>query len=420
MKITSITSGNEPVEAAYPELSDREAYLSMSIPGMPQDMPVRLFFLPEAVEQLFRFICWDERQARNRVEQAGILYGMTYRLPALPEAAPAACDAADEAAPPGEPESAPPGEQEACRPLPPGFTWSVVHGVIPAQAGNSTPVRVSIAADEWQRMAVTLDQLNRERAQRGEGELQQVGWFHTHPGRLDPFYSDLDVTLQRVQADNEDRYGAVFNPHRRIFMVYSGPDSRPERGALLLTREQVQRFNMTGIEKNDPCLDQDETVVRMKKRAPPAPRGGDDRAWAAQDAPGEGAAPRRFTPAVARTQNYREGRWVPYAPRNSILMTSVERLCAIHEAFGMNTDLGIMAMWRRDPERGYHLLPMMAWRRPAIQPGGMAERPQGYCLVRFVAHADVPRAAREHQRRHACGDDMMLVMITERMEVYTA
>ena len=57
MKITSITSGNEPVEAAYPELSDREAYLSMSIPGMPQDMPVRLFFLPEAVEQLFRFIC---------------------------------------------------------------------------------------------------------------------------------------------------------------------------------------------------------------------------------------------------------------------------------------------------------------------------------------------------------------------------
>ncbi len=437
MRIRSVTNANEPLEGEYPANPPQMKFPSLRQPGAIYNGLARIFFTPEAVEQLFEFIHWDEKTAQNRVEQAGIMYGITYKLPGS-----AASDTTETSGIRGEQRSAtrptflcatPKPQQGETMPLETAvqqqqpsfpFTWSVVHGIIPSQTMDCSPVHINISADEWQRMATELDRLNAEQVRRGEMEMQQVGWFHTHPNQLEPFYSDLDVMLQRIQASNMDRYGAVFNPHRRIFAVYAGPNSQPDQGVLLLDQEQVQRFNMQGLEMGDPSLTAGEPVVKLKKRSPFMRMVNDVMnrfTWEESDFSEERQG-WSFDPIVARMMNFDGERWRQYSLRDSVLMSSVERLRAIRDAFAVNADLSILAVWRRARTDGFYLDPIMAWCHTSALPRDIVDDESlsnGYCIVRFIHDADKEREAREYRQHPERMGGMTLVMITERLDVYT-
>ena len=168
--------------------------------------PVRLFVETEAVEQILEFVHWDDTTPENTVEQAALMYG---RL----------CEYGNR-------------------------RWGEVCGIVPANTPNASSVSVEISADEWNRLYASLDEINKNRNQEGKQHpLVVLGWMHTHPNTLDVFFSSFDNTLQQAIMNNDNLFGLVINPHRRIFACFADADSSECLAAFVVNNSIRAKWN---------------------------------------------------------------------------------------------------------------------------------------------------------------------------------
>lgn len=195
-------------DTAYP-IRPEELWLPQSYESKLRsdvtNAPLKVLLRPQAVRQLLEFIQWGENSLRNRMEQAGMLYGYI---------------------------AVPTEDPDQLREDMPRVT--VICGMFGADTPESTPTSVVIPANEWLRMDLELDKLNAQRSRQGKPSMQKMGWVHTHPGGLEPFFSSVDHAQQPAQASSMDRVGLVFNPHRQIWSAYAGAEGVQVRGRLQL------------------------------------------------------------------------------------------------------------------------------------------------------------------------------------------
>ena len=210
--------------------------------GFLKRSDTRLFIESEACRQIFDFIGWGKRTATNRVEQAALMYGRLCEAKSL-------------------------------------FSikrWGEVYGIIPIRSECASEVSVNIAASDWAYASQQLDELNLERTAQGEEEYVIIGWMHTHPNTLEVSFSSLDVSLQKRIMNNDNLFGVVMNPHRRIFACYADADSKCCR-AVLVTDQQLREeycfddtctLNQSG-QKTDGTTDTPVLQLKaMHKRVP--------------------------------------------------------------------------------------------------------------------------------------------------------
>jgi len=218
--------------------ADTDVCSSLTGKHMPAGDP-QLFVEPEAVEAILTFTGWGGVTNENRVEQAALMYGRLCECPASAGSI---------------------------------TRWGEVCGIIPAMVENATPVSIEIPAAEWNRMESELDRLNVEAEAAGRETFVKLGWLHTHPFQLDPYFSMVDVELQRRLMNNPELFGLVVNPHRQIFACYNSTDPRPCHGVFMLNDELTRRWDFRTKSRFDPkvvdpvfsAVDAEPAVLTMK------------------------------------------------------------------------------------------------------------------------------------------------------------
>lgn len=199
IRIQEISEFNNIIHKEYP-VNQAGALLSEQFYLLPGSM--KTFFTYRATEDVLQEIDWGKATYRNTREQGGILVGHF-------------CNAAEN------------GKQPEI--------WVEVCRAIPCRKPKvSRSDYLYMSADNWRDMYQELDRMNLEE----HTDYVLVGWYHTHPRNIPAAFSNLDVETQSGNFGYEYSIGAVFNPHRKVWTVYYGPECREGRGCLLLTKEE--------------------------------------------------------------------------------------------------------------------------------------------------------------------------------------
>ncbi len=348
----------------YPTLDEARICRS-SMPGSAVSGPdIRMLVRPGAVRSIFEFIQWGEMTEENRTEQAGLMYGYI----------------------------ASEGQQAEKLPRQLG----VICGIIRAVCDRSTQTEGNISAEEWNRMELELDRLNTARRGEGKPPFQKMGWFHTHPNWLDPFYSVQDVKTQPSLISGPERYGAVFNPHRQKWAVYAGPESVPVCGVLELDDELIEKYSFEERSVDEIRRHNGRTVTIRSKR---------------EQQNEHGEAGERDGESLDLTINIETfctgGEYPPRVvghERNCIFREAYDRLTLAPQLFGGDCML-LAEVFER--ARGLDVQPVAGYRR-----GYETMLHSKYCIIRFVPYADWSRAIREYYRNRRLNRSLPVLLIS--------
>lgn len=352
----------------YPQQDERTSAMSSMPSGRPADREnIRLLLRGETIRQICEFLQWGELTPTNRVEMAGMMYGYI---------------ATED-----------PATHEQPR------RWGVICGIIGANCPKSTQIEVEISGEEWIRMEGELDRINAERAAMEKPPFQKMGWFHTHPNWLEPFYSDLDYRLQPSLVANGDRYGVVFNPHRQKWTVYSGPESKPVCGMMELNDELLERYSF-----------QERSVkeIRGEGRNPFRIRHKTETEQKPKEDEDGGEGPRSLNVDTY----YTCGEYPPNrvgSERRKVLAASYEKIMLAPTLLGEGCELLAEVNERG---RGLEVQPIAGYKRGYEGLYGTRG-----CVIRFVPSADWGRAISEYyrSRRWHSGLPTMLVSPDEKI-----
>lgn len=169
-----------------------------------------LYFLPAALNGLNQHIGWGKDNFINRVEQGGILVGQVFN---------------DE------------DKQKII---------GIVKDIIPGESAPSNNISLNMTTEVWNSMYREFDLKDRNE------ELRIIGWYHTHPNTLDVFMSKVDVETQKRFFKHDWQFSVVFNPHRRVWKVFSGGKCMECQGYFLLDAELLKSNFVIG--QNDSIL----------------------------------------------------------------------------------------------------------------------------------------------------------------------
>lgn len=350
MQINQVTRSEDVAYIMeYPRPDERKTLMSSMPSRRPEDeVNIRLLLRSEAVRQICEFIQWGEKTPDNRVEKAGLLYG--YLATEDPQA-----------------------HDQPRR-------WGVICGIIGANCPKSTQIEVEITGEEWIRMESELDRINADRVAQQKPPFQKMGWFHTHPNWLEPYYSELDYKLQPSLVANADRYGVVFNPHRQKWAVYSGPESKLVCGMMELTDVLLEKYGFqerSVREIRDPG--RNPFRIRPKVRPEQEP----------QDEPGDGDGQRSLNVDTY----YTCGEYPPNrvgSERRKVLAASYEKIMIAPTLLGEDCELLAEVNERG---RGLEVQPIAGFKKGYEPPYGVKG-----CVIRFVPSADWGRAIAEYYR----------------------
>lgn len=156
-----------------------------------------ILLLTEAAQKsILEFISWNRVTRNNRVEQGGLLVGTAYR---------------DESR---------------------DLIFGVVENALLGRSAGGSASYLTMYHTTWKEM---LEDFEIE-VSRGaySSEAHVIGWFHTHPNRLDVFMSGTDMNTQRSMFYRPWNFSLVINPHRRLVGAYVGPTAIPCHLALLI------------------------------------------------------------------------------------------------------------------------------------------------------------------------------------------
>jgi len=154
----------------------------------------RLYISPKARSKIFRHISWGDSATANQVEQGGILVGRSYR---------------DEKT---------------------GVIYGVVEDAISGDLATGSSAYLEMGHSTWKKM---IDEFDNIMYSNSIGSFQIIGWYHTHPNRLDVFMSGTDKGTQSRFFSHDWQFAIVLNPHRKIWRAFNGKDAKECRGYLL-------------------------------------------------------------------------------------------------------------------------------------------------------------------------------------------
>ncbi|WP_299273596.1 hypothetical protein [uncultured Psychroserpens sp.] len=155
----------------------------------------KLFISDTARSTIFDHIGWSASTGQNNVEQGGLLIGHSY------------VDESDSS------------------------VLGFVEYAIPALSAKGSMVYLEFNHDSWKSMMDQLDEMNATVP--NHAELQIIGWYHTHPGRLSVFMSGTDLNTQRKMFSKDWQYAIVLNPQKQVWRAFNGKDSKECNGYIL-------------------------------------------------------------------------------------------------------------------------------------------------------------------------------------------
>jgi proteasome lid subunit RPN8/RPN11 len=148
-------------------------------------------------------IAWGRDVPSNSVEQGGLLLGRAYR------------------------------NSEA------GLIYGIVEKAIPAHTAEGSMAYLKIGHTTWQTMMDEIDTLTNEEVW---ADLQVIGWYHTHPGRLSVFMSGTDINTQQRMFSRDWQFAIVLNPQKQTWRAFRGADARECHAEII---KQVVHGNTT-------------------------------------------------------------------------------------------------------------------------------------------------------------------------------
>ncbi|QHI36421.1 hypothetical protein IMCC3317_17840 [Kordia antarctica] len=157
-------------------------------------VPNKIVISTEATKIIFDHIDWSKDTHQNSVEQGGLLIGHSY--------------------------------MDENNKIIVGY----VEKAIPALMAKGSMTYLELNHDVWKSMMDTLDEINENAKNR---ELQIIGWYHTHPGRLSVYISGTDLNTQQKMFANDWQFAIVLNPQKQIWRAFNGTDAKECKGYIL-------------------------------------------------------------------------------------------------------------------------------------------------------------------------------------------
>lgn len=154
----------------------------------------KIFISKKARDTIFKHISWSVDTERNSVEQGGILIGHSYLDKKTKDIS------------------------------------SVAVGAIPATTAKGSMAYLEFDHNTWKLMIDELDLINEDNQ---DSELQVIGWYHTHPGRLSVFMSGTDLNTQRKMFSKDWQFAIVLNPQKEIWRAFNGSEAKECKGYML-------------------------------------------------------------------------------------------------------------------------------------------------------------------------------------------
>ncbi|PTX61108.1 JAB1/Mov34/MPN/PAD-1 ubiquitin protease [Kordia periserrulae] len=153
-----------------------------------------LYISSSAKENIFSHIGWGKDISSNSVEQGGLLIGHSYK------------NRSDNS------------------------IIGHVEVAIPATTAKGSMTYLEFNHATWKMMMDKLDAINEATIER---DLQIIGWYHTHPGRLSVFMSGTDMNTQRKMFSKEWQFAIVLNPQKQFWRAFNGRNAEECNGYML-------------------------------------------------------------------------------------------------------------------------------------------------------------------------------------------
>lgn len=178
-KTIKITETFTPLEKGAPSFPNEEWVISVPCGNKKCN---KIFFLPEALDDLDAHIHWDERRSDNLVEQGGYMLGNVYKYPKSDQ------------------------------------LYAIVSKLIPVVGAEGTSAYLDMGTDASYEASIAEQQAIMD----SDNELRRIGWYHTHPGSLGVFMSGTDMKTQTKSYSQEWQFAVVLNPQKRIWRGFNG------------------------------------------------------------------------------------------------------------------------------------------------------------------------------------------------------
>ncbi len=185
-----------------------------------------LYVLTSAREDLFNHIDWTAKSPENLVEQGGLLLGEVYF---------------DEAS---------------------NAHIGVVERAIAAKSAESSATHLSLSHNVWREMTEKIDEEMPDK--------QIIGWYHTHPNRLDVYMSEADLNTQRMMFPNDWQFAVILNPHRRIWRSFIGYSGVECQGFFVKKREDdsTNSFDQEASSYSEDVTEEYDTSENIEEENP--------------------------------------------------------------------------------------------------------------------------------------------------------
>ena len=151
----------------------------------------------EARKTIFEHISWGIDTERNSVEQGGLLIGHCYL------------------------------DKNSTKII------GIAKQAIVATTAKGSMAYLEFDHSTWKLMMDKLDTINEDNQ---DSELQVIGWYHTHPGRLSVFMSGTDLNTQRKMFSKDWQFAIVLNPQKQIWRAFSGSEAKESQGYMLKSK----------------------------------------------------------------------------------------------------------------------------------------------------------------------------------------
>lgn len=178
-KTIKITETFTPLEKGAPSFLSEEWVISVPCGNKKCN---KIFFLPEALDELDAHIHWGERRSDNLVEQGGYMLGNVYKYPKSDQ------------------------------------LYAIVSKLIPVVSAEGTSAYLDMGTDASYEASIAEQQAIID----SDNELRRIGWYHTHPGSLGVFMSGTDMKTQTKSYSQEWQFAVVLNPQKRIWRGFNG------------------------------------------------------------------------------------------------------------------------------------------------------------------------------------------------------
>lgn len=152
-----------------------------------------LYIQENAFKTIKKHIDWSSDTPRNTVEQGGLLLGKVL------------FDQAKK------------------------ITCGIVQQAIRSDLAKGTSASLEVTHEAWKKMFDHVDTLLGDH----DSKLHIIGWYHTHPNKLDVFMSGVDRATQSRLFSNDWQFAVVLNPHKKIWRVFYGSNSEECQGYIV-------------------------------------------------------------------------------------------------------------------------------------------------------------------------------------------